>query len=161
MSLENDPFDTQPAPLPTPPPEPPQSTGQYTAAYGDPQPAERRVPIAVWAGMGILAMGLCIAVILLLLLLLSGGGGAPAKPTPTAAPPQPIVAANPDVVAAGTQVVLQGVNFRPNDTLMFFCAIQPDPASQSCRLVRPGRMSSGALTGHSPIPPIRAGLRSL
>ena len=41
MSLENDPFDTQPAPLPTAPPEPPQSTGQYTAAYGEPQPAER------------------------------------------------------------------------------------------------------------------------
>jgi hypothetical protein len=75
MSLENDPFDTQPAPLPTAPPEPPPATGQYPAAYAEPQPAERRVPVAVWAGMGILAMALCLAVLLLVLLLTQGGGG--------------------------------------------------------------------------------------
>jgi antitoxin component of MazEF toxin-antitoxin module len=143
MSLENDPFDTQPAPLPTAPPDLPQSSGQYTAAYGEAQPAERRVPIAVWAGMGILAMGLCIAMILLLLLLLSGGsGGAPAKPTPTAAPPQPIVVANPDVVTAGTQVVLQGVNFRPNDTLMFYLR---DPARPNEPILQIGSTRTDAV----------------
>jgi hypothetical protein len=142
MSLENDPFDTQPAPLPTPPPEPPQSSGQYTAAYGEPQSDARRVPIAVWAGMGILAMGLCIAVILLLLLLLSGGGGAPAKPTPTAMPPQPIVVANPDVVTAGTQVLLQGVNFRPNDTLVFYLR---DPARPSDPILQIGSTKTDAI----------------
>ena len=64
--------------------------------------------------------------ILLLLLLLSGGGGAPAKPTPTAATlAQPIVVASPDVVSGGTLVTLQGMNFRPNDRLMFFLR---DPA---------------------------------
>jgi hypothetical protein len=129
MSLENDPFDTQPAPLPTEPPEPPQPTGEYTGAdYAEPEPAERRIPVAVWAGMGILAMALCIAVILLLLLLLSGGGGAPTQPTPTATPPQPIAVANPDVVSGGSQVALQGVNFRPSDTLIFYLR---DPARPS------------------------------
>jgi hypothetical protein len=130
MSLENDPFDTQPAPLPATPPEPPpQVTGQYTTgAYGQPQAAGPRVPVAVWAGMGILAMGLCIAIILLLVLLLSGGGGGAAQPTPTPIPQQPIVVANPDVVSGGMLVTLQGVNFRPADALVFFLR---DPAKPS------------------------------
>jgi len=144
MSLENDPFDTQPAPLPieTPPPQP---TGQYTTSYSEPQPTGQRVPIAFWAGMGVLVMALCIAVILLLVLLLSGGG-APAQPTPTAAPLQPIVIANPDVVSGGTLVTLQGTNMRPNDLLAFYLRDPARPADPILQIGTKQTDASGRFT---------------
>ncbi len=122
MSLENDPFDTQPAPLPSmPPPEPtPEPTGQYTAANGEPPPEKPHVSIAVWIGLGILALALCLAVFLLVILLRQGDGGAQARPTPTPLPPQPAVVAVPDVVSGGTLVTLQGTNMRSDDLVVFY-----------------------------------------
>lgn len=141
MSLENDPFDTQPTPLPTEPPEPPpQPTGQYTATYGEPQPAGPHVSIAVWIGLGILAVALCLAVILLVLLLTQGSGGAQLKPTPTPTPLQPTVIAAPDVVSASTLVTLQGYNMRPDDLLMFFLR---DPARPTDPILQIGSTKTG------------------
>lgn len=130
MSLENDPFDTQPAPLPPSPPElPPQPTGQYTGAYGEPPPAAGpRVPIAVWIGLGILAVALGLAVFLIILLVAQGSGGILAQPTPTPLPPQPEVIARPDVVSGNTLVTLVGRNMRPNDLVVFYLR---DPAKPS------------------------------
>src|SRR5512147_2704415 len=110
MSLENDPFDTQPAPLPPqPPPElEPQPPGQYTEPYEPPAPLAPRMQPAVWVGLGILAMALCLIVVVVVVLLVQGGGGGPAQPTLTPTPVQPNVVAVPDVVSGGTLVTLQG-----------------------------------------------------
>ncbi len=142
MSLENDPFDTQPAPLPTPPPElPPQPTGQYTAPYGEPEPERPRVPISVWVGLGILALALCLAVLLVAILLAQGGGGFFAQPTPTSAPPQPEVGASPNVVTANTQVTLLGRNMRPNDLMVFYLR---DPATPTQPILQIGTTRTGS-----------------
>ncbi len=143
MSLENDPFDTQPAPLPPqPPPElEPQPTGQHTGAYGQPQPTRARVPIAVWVGLGILAVALCLAVLLLVIWLTQGGGGAQAQPTPTPLPPQPTVVAIPDVVSGGTLVTLQGTNMRPNDLVVFYLR---DPAKPTEPILQIGTRQTDA-----------------
>jgi len=127
MSLENDPFDTQPAPLPPqPPPElEPQPPGQFTDISGPPQREGPRVPVAVWIGLAILGIALCIAVVLLVILLTQGGGGGQARPTPTPTPVQPTVVAIPDVVAGGILVTLQGSHLRPNDLMVFYLR---DPA---------------------------------
>ncbi len=127
MSLENDPFDTQPAPLPTqPPPElEPEPTGQFIGEYEPPRAARPRVPIAVWVGLGILAVALCLAAVLLVILLTQGGGGAQPTPTPTPTPPPPTVIAIPQVISGGTLVTLQGTNMRPNDLVVFYLR---DPA---------------------------------
>ncbi len=142
MSLENDPFDTQPAPLPTPPPEPPpQPTGQYTGTYGEPPPAGSRVPVAVWVAMGVLAMALIIVIIVLVIFLTGGGGGALAQPTPTPLPPQPTVIANPDVVSGGTLVTLLGTNLRPNDLIVFYLR---DPAKPTEPILQIGTQQTDA-----------------
>jgi hypothetical protein len=127
MSLENDPFDTQPAPLPPqPPPElEPQPTGQLAGAYDEPRSTRPRTSVAVWVGLGILTVALCLAVLLLVIFLAQGGGGGPAKPTPTPVPPQPTVMSIPDIVSGGTLVTLQGTNMRPNDLVVFYLR---DPA---------------------------------
>jgi hypothetical protein len=148
MSLENDPFDTQPAPLPTPPPElppepPPQPTGHHLP-YEEPQPEGRRVPIAVWVGMGILALALVIAVILLLVLLTQGGGTPQAQPTPTPSPVPPSVSASPNIVSGGTLVTLQGSNLRPNDLIVFYLR---DPAKPTEPILLIGNQQTDA-SGH-------------
>jgi hypothetical protein len=139
MSLENDPFDTQPAPLPTPPPDLPP-TGQYTATYEQLEPEKARVPIAVWIGLGILAVALCLLVVLVAVLLTQGGGRAQAQPTPTATPPQPTVIAIPDVVSGGTLVTLQGYNMRPDDLVVFFLR---DPAKPTEPILQIGSAKTG------------------
>jgi hypothetical protein len=135
MSLENDPFDTQPAPLPPQPPElPPEPPVQYTAVYEEP-PAERRpAALALWIGLGILALALCLGVVLLVLLL-TGGGGLPARATPTPLPPQPGVLAIPDQVSGGTLVTLQGFNMRPDDLQVIFLR---DPAKPTDPILQIG-----------------------
>ncbi len=138
MSLENDPFDTQPAPLPTPPPEPPP-TGQYTT-YGEPPPAGPRIPVAVWAGVGLLIVALCLAMVLIGLLLTQGSGGIFPQPSPTPTPQQPVVVATPDVVSGGTLVTLQGTNLRPNDLLAIFLR---DPARPSEPILQIGTTRTG------------------
>jgi hypothetical protein len=141
MSLENDPFDTQPAPLPTSPPElPPQPTEQYTGAYGEPPPARQRAPIAVWVGLGILAIALCLAALLAVILLTQGGGGGQARPTSTPLPPQPAVIAVPDVVSGGTLVTLQGTNMRPDDLVVFYLR---DPARPTEPILQIGTAKTG------------------
>jgi len=142
MSLENDPFDTQPAPLPPmPPPEPPpEPTGQYTAANGEPHPEKPPVSIAVWIGLGILAVALCLAVFLLVLLLRQGGGGAQAQPTPTPSSSQPAVVAVPDVVSGGTLVTLQGTNMRSDDLVVFYLR---DPARPTEPILQIGTTETG------------------
>ena len=141
MSLENDPFDTQPAPLPTPPPEPPPQPPEYQeGAYGEPEPTGRHVSIAVWVGLGILALALCLAGLLFVLLLTQGGGGLLARPTPTPLPPQPTVIAVPDVVTGGTLVTLQGTNMRPDDLLAFFLR---DPAKPTEPILPIGNAKTG------------------
>ncbi|CAG0926651.1 beta-glucosidase [Thermoflexales bacterium] len=141
MSLENDPFDTQPAPLPTQPsPElEPQPLEQYADISAPPQPEGPRVPIAVWIGLGILGIALCIAVILLLILLTQGGGGGPAQPTLTPTPVQPTVAAIPDVTSGGTLVTLQGSHLRPNDLMVFYLR---DPAKPTDPILKIGSVQT-------------------
>jgi hypothetical protein len=121
MSLENDPFDTQPAP---PPPPPVEEAAPYAAPYeaGGPPPA--RTPVAVWIGLGILAFALLIA-LGLLVIVLGQGGTAPVTPTATVGAPQPSVVVAPQVVSSGTLVTLQGLNYRPNDRIVFYLR---DPA---------------------------------
>ncbi len=142
MSLENDPFDTQPAPLPTPPPElPPEPEGYHEGVYGEPQPSGPRVPVAVWVGLGILAVALCLAVLLLVLLVTQGSNGILAQPTPTPLPPQPEMTAIPDTVSANALVLLQGRNMRPNDLMVFYLR---DPAKPTEPILQIGSTKTGA-----------------
>lgn len=137
MSLENDPFDTQPAVPPPPPPadlypQEPEPEATPTATSGRPA---GRTPVAAWIGLGILAVALIIALILLVILAGQGSGGAPATPVPTAAPLQPTVLASPQVVSGGTLVTLQGLNYRPNDRVVFFLR---DPSKPTEPIVQIG-----------------------
>jgi hypothetical protein len=141
MSLENDPFDTQPAPLPPSELPPQQPTGEYAGAYEEPQPQRAHVPLAVWIGLGILAVALCLAVFLLVILLTQGGGGGGlARPTSTPLPPQPTVIAVPDVVSGGTTVTLQGTNLRPDDLLVIYLR---DPARPTEPILQIGTTRTG------------------
>ncbi|NTU62592.1 MAG: hypothetical protein HGB05_04130 [Chloroflexi bacterium] len=141
MSLENDPFDTQPAPLPPqPPPEPPP---QYSGEYSPPPPARPRISIAVWIGLGILGVALCIAMLMLFILLTQGGGGQQAQPTtPTSLPPQPSVVSIPDVVSGGTLVTLQGTNLRPSDRVIFYLR---DPSKPTDPILQIGTTETSAV----------------
>jgi hypothetical protein len=121
MSLENDPFDTQPAPLPPPVEE----VEPYPPPFEPAGQPPARTPIAVWIGLGVLVFALLIALGLLVILLSQGGGAAPATPTATAGVPQPTVSVTPQVVSGGTLVTIQGLNYRPNDRVVFFLR---DPA---------------------------------
>ena len=80
--------------------------------------------MAVWIGLGILAFALLIA-LGLLVIVMGQGGTAPVTPTATVGAPQPTVSVEPQVVSGGTLVTLQGLNYRPNDRIIFFLR---DPA---------------------------------
>ena len=123
MSLENDPFDTQPGP-PPPPPPPVGDTAAYSAPYVAGGPPPHRTPIAVWIGLGILGVALLIA-LMLLVILMGQGNGVAVTPTATIGALQPTVSVNPQQVSGGTLVTLQGLNYRPNDRIVFFLR---DPA---------------------------------
>lgn len=138
MSLENDPFDTQPAPPPPPVEEaPPYAPPPYEP--GGRPPA--RTPIAVWIGLGILVFALLLAVGLLVILLSQGNGTPPATPTATSGAPQPTVSAMPQVVSGGTLVTLQGLNYRPNDRIVFYLR---DPAKPTEPILQIGTTDTNA-----------------
>jgi hypothetical protein len=138
MSLENDPFDTQPAP---PPPPLAEEAAPYAAPYEAGGPPPPRTPIAVWIGLGILAFALLIA-LGLLVIVLGQGGAAPVTPTATAGAPQPTVLASPQVVSGGILVTLQGLNYRPNDRVVFFLR---DPAKPTEPILQIGTTDVSAV----------------
>jgi hypothetical protein len=134
MSLENDPFDTQPAPVPAYFPEPaPEDTGGYLAP-SEPRPrAAWRNP--VWIGLGILGAAVLLIICILAALLLTQGGASTIQPTITPTPAGPLVVAQPDIVSGGSLVTLRGTNFRPNDRVIFYLR---DPSQPSQPILQIG-----------------------
>lgn len=139
MSLENDPFDTQPEPPPPPPPV--EEAAPYPTPYDADRQPPARTPVAVWIGLGILAVALLIALVLLVILLGQGSGTAPVTPTATSGVPQPTVAATPQVVSGGTLATLQGLNYRPNDRIVFYLR---DPAKPTDPILQIGTADTAA-----------------
>ncbi len=122
MSLENDPFEdvppepmdeTQPAGLPpTYPPEFEQPTDVT-------QPPPLGIPRWAIVVIGILAVLLLVLMCLLFTLLVTQNANRP-TPIPTTALPQPVVQAIPSIVTSGTVVSVRGLNFKPNEQVVFY-----------------------------------------
>ena len=134
MSLENDPFDTQPSPVPTYSPEPAsEDSGEYAPPPSPQERAAWRNP--VWLGLGILVVAMLLIICILAALLLNQTGSPVSRPTTTPTPALPQVVAQPDVVSGGSLVTLRGTNFRPNDRVIIYLR---DPSQPSQPILQIG-----------------------